>query len=182
MSDIPWFMLSPSPVSLIQYAILTWIMWSYFLRAGKYEKHSRILSLIDSFFVVAFFVVLTDAFWVSFSILKWLPLYPQDALQIYASLGRDLLAALLFGMFIWDNLKQKVISFNFSVIFWLCISFLFQAAWFFFAGSPGVTDYTFAWRHGYPLEFVLIAWSLSHVLMRIPLWAAIMKTRSPFYA
>ena len=178
MSAVPWFMLSPSPVSLIQYAVLTWIMWGYLSRNVEFKKHARLHRLINSFFIVAFFVVLTDAFWVLFSILKWLPLYPGDALQICSSLGRDIMGAALFYVMIGGYFKQKILHFNSSVIFWMCVCFISQAAWFFFSPSPGFTDYTFAWRYGYPVEVVAGSWFLSHFIMRIPLWFAILKTRN----
>lgn len=175
--NLPWFMFSPSPVSLIQYAVLTWIFWGYFLRAAAYRNHSRILAAIDSFFLVAFFVVLTDSFWCVFCILKWLPLYPQDTLQIFSSLGRDLLAAALFWIFLIDHKRAGVFTFDGSVKFWLLISFISQGAWFFLAPSIIYTDYTQAWIQGSSLEFVLAAWIFSHFIMRIPLWMALINTR-----
>lgn len=175
--NLPWFMFSPSPVSLIQYAVLTWIMWGYFLRTAKYKKHPRIMAAIDGFFLVAFLVVLTDSFWCVFCILKWLPLYPQDALQIFSSLGRDLLAAALFGIFLLDHKKAGVINFDAPVKFWLLISFISQGAWFLLAPSIIFTDYTQAFLQGSSLEFILAAWIWSHFIMRIPLWLALLNTR-----
>ena len=174
---VPWFMLSPSPVSLIQYAVLTWILWGYLLKAVKYKKHPRILAATDAFFIVAFFVVLTDSFWCLFCVLKWLPLYPQDALQIYSSLGRDLVAAVLFWIFIWDHFKTGVLNFSKSAQFWLIICFVSQALWFWLAPSPAFTDYTFAWRHGFSSEFMLVAFAFSHFIMRVPLWLALLNIR-----
>jgi len=174
---LPWFMYSPSPVSLIQYAVLTWIMWGYLLKAATYERHHRILAATESFFVVAFFVVLTDSFWCLFCALKWLPLYPGDALQVFSSLGRDIAAALLFFIMIFHHFRSGVIQINKSVIFWLLVSFGSQALWFFLAPSPSFTDFTYAWRHGSSPEFVLAAFVFSHFIMRIPLWVAIFKTR-----
>lgn len=177
MVNMPWFMYSPSPVSLLQYAVLAWIMWGYLLKAAKYKKHPRILAAIDAFFVIAFFVVLTDIFWCMFCVLKWLPVYPGDALQIYASLGRDIMAATLFWVFSWDHFKSGILNFSGAVKFWLLISFISQALWFLLAPSPAFTDFTFAWRHGFSGEFVLAAFIFSHFIMRIPLWLAIINTR-----
>ena len=177
MSAMPWFMLSPSPVSLIQYALLTWILWGYFSRAVNYKRLPRLMSFLDAFFVVAFFVCITDAFWCSFTMLKWLPLHPGNAFQIGSSLLRDLMGALLFFLFIGDYFRQKVLTFNSSVTFWLLICLLSQALWFWLAPSPAFTDYTYAWRHGSDAWIIVGSWILSHFIMRIPLWIAILKTR-----
>lgn len=177
MVDVPWFMLSPSPVSLIQYAVLTWIIGDYLLKNIEYRRAPRVMSLIEGFFVVAFFVCITDAFWCSFTMLKWVPLHPGDAFQIGSSLLRDLVAALLFFLFIGDYFRQKVLNFSSSVSFWLLICFVSQAAWFWLAPSPAFTDYTYAWKHGYPWISICFSWAISHFIMRIPLWIAIIKTR-----
>jgi hypothetical protein len=174
--DVPWFMLSPSPVSLIQYAVLTWIMWGYLLNNVAYKKHPRIMSAIDGFFVAAFFVVLTDAFWVIFSLIKWLPLYPGDLSLLLMSLGRDLGAALLFGLFIFDHFKSGVLQWRIPV-FWILISFVVQFLYFCGSSSPAFTDYTYAWRHGSDIGIIIVSWIFSHFILRIPLWIAIINTR-----
>lgn len=179
--NLPWFMYSPSPVTLFQYGILIWIFWGYFLKVATYKKHPRILAAVDAALLVAFFVVLTDSFWCMLCVLKWLPLFPGDAIQIYSSLGRDLLAAALFGIMICDHLKKGVLQFSKTVIFWLLLSLSFQIIWFSFSPSPAYTDFTFAWRHGYPPAFVLAAFILSHFIMRIPLWLALLNTRSDLW-
>lgn len=175
--QLPWFMYSPSPISLMQYAILAWIFWGYFLKNVQYSRHPRIMAALDAAFTVAFFVVITDAFWCVFCVLKWLPLFPGDALQIYSSLGRDLAAAALFGIIIFDHFKSRVLEFSRTVMGWLILCFGAQAIWFDLAPSPAFTDPTFAWRHGYPLEVVLFTFLISHFLMRIPLWLALLNTR-----
>lgn len=172
MSDMPWFMLSPSPVSLIQYALLTWI-GSRYLRERIDYKHPRIMSLIQSFLVVAFFVVITDSFWAGFQAWKFIPMFPQDANQILFSFARDIVAAFLFFMLIGGYFRTGVLSYGVPVIAGLFLNLEAQALWFLLAPSPAYTDYTFAWRSGYPLDFILWIWIISHLIMRLPLWMSI---------
>jgi len=178
MVDVPWYMLSPSPVSLIQYVILSWILSRYLLKKVKYTRAPRIMSLIDSFFVVAFFVCITDGFWCLFTAIKWLPLHPEDFLIMGCSLGRDLLGAALFFLMIGGYFKHKILVANSTVVFWVLVCFISQVVWFLLAPSPGFTDYVYAWRHGYSFWIIISSWILSHFVMRIPLWIAILKTRS----
>lgn len=177
MIETPWFMLSPSPVSLIQYAALSWILWGYFLRAAKYEKHARILSLLDAFFTVALFVCLTDAIWVALTMKFWLPLHPGDLWLLIQSLIRDFCGAGLFGLLVFDHFRSGVLELSKSAVFWLLVCALSQAAWFALAPSPVFTDYVYAWRHGSELWIVVFSWILSHWIMRIPLWLAIINVR-----
>lgn len=172
MSDVPWFMLSPSPVSLIQYVVLIW-MGSRFLQKRVKYKHARSTSLVQSSLAVGFFVVLTDSFWAGFCALKFIPMFPQDAQQILFSFGRDLVAALLCFLLIGGHFITGVLSFDLIVKSGLFLCFQAQALWFLMAPSPAYTDYTFAWRHGYSLEFIVATWLLSHFIMRLPLWMSI---------
>lgn len=179
--SVPWYMLSPSPITFIQWGVLTWIMWGYFSRAVEYKKLPRLMSLLDALFVVAFFVVLTDSFWALFTLLKWLPLHPGDFVQIGSSFLRDLIGALLFYLFIGGYFKQHTLSLDRSVIFWLLVCFFSQAAWFLLAPSPGFTDYRYAWRHGSDIGIIIGSFLFSQFVMRIPLWITILKTRMEFY-
>lgn len=175
-------MLSPSPVSLIQYVVLTWIGAKYLKKRITY-KHAMLMSLVQSFLIVAAFVVVTDAFWVGFQAIKFIPMFPQDANQILFSFGRDVVAALLFFLLIGDHFRTGVISFNYVVKAGLLMNLEAQAVWFLLAPSPAYTDYTFAWKYGYPLETVLAVWIVSHFIMRIPLWISVItafrKGRKP---
>lgn len=176
--DLPWFMFSPSPVSFLQYGALIWIMWNFFSNSVKYNKLPRLNSLLDAVFVVGFFVCLTDAMWVSMCLLRWLPLYPGDLWLLLFALGRDLCASALFGLMIWDHFRSGKLDLMNSSFIWLGICLTAQALWFAFSPSPAFTDYTYAFRHGYDLPVILGSWLLSHWIMRIPLWFAILKTRS----
>jgi len=153
--DVPWFMLSPSPVSFIQYAVLTWIMWSYFSRVGKYRKYPRLMSLLDAFSVVIVFVCITDAVWVSLTIWRWLPFHPDSALQIFSSLGRDIVGALVFLLMIWDHFKNGNLDFMSSSVFWLGVCAAAQFVWFAFSPSQIFTDYIWAYKSGSDIGIII---------------------------
>ena len=168
-----WFMLAPSPVSLVQYAILTWFLSRYLIKKVEYRRAPQLFSLIDGFMIVALFVLIGDLFWCLFCILKWLPLFPWDLIQIVTSLLRNVVGIILFFLLIGDHFFNGVLTFGRSVKFWLLIMFLSQGIWFLWAPSPAYTDYVFAWRHGYSFETIFTSFLLSHFVMRIPLWMSI---------
>jgi len=161
-------------VSIAQYLILSWIVSRYLIKNVEYKRAPQLLSLVDGFMVMGFFVVLTDAFWCGFCALKWLPLFPGDILQISSSFFRDLVGCLLFFLFIGNYFKTEVLRMNKKAWFMLLICFVSQGLWFLLAPSPAFTDYTYAFRHGFPLEFLAAAFLFSHFIMRLPLWLIIL--------
>lgn len=127
--------------------------------------------MIDGFFIAAFFVVFTDAFWAGFCALRWVPLFPQDLDQILFSFWRDIVGCLLFFLF----MPIRALKFGSKVKFGLLICFVSQGLWFLLAPSPAYTDYAFAWRHGFSLEFIVSSFIFSHFIMRLPLWFTIIS-------
>lgn len=174
MAELPWFCLSPNPISLIQYAILSWLVSRQLLKISTYQtlKYPRILSLVDGFFAAAFFIVLGDSFWAGFCALKWVPLFPQDLNQILFSFLRDVAACFLF-FFI---MPIRVMNSGWKVKTGILIMFVPQGLWFLLAPSPAFTDYTFAWRHGFSANIIIGDLILSHFLMRLPLWFTIISS------
>lgn len=162
-------MLSPSPVSLAQYAILTFFV-------SRRLPGSRIQRVLQGFFVVAFFVLVGDAMWSGLCALKWIPMFPGDAWQIIFSFGRDVLGAGLMLIMMGDLFLEKKLRFNEITWIMLFLAFEMQLFWFLWAPSPAFTDYTFAWRHGFSLDVVFTSWILGHWLMRIPIWLAVWST------
>ena len=169
-------MFSPSPVSLAQYAVLSWVIARHLLKKVEYKRVPRLVSLVDGFFVVAFFVVVTDAFWCLFCILRWLPLFPNDLVQIVSSFFRDVAGAALFFLLIGGYFRNGVLDFKRTVP-WLFVCFVSQGLWFLLAPSLAFTDYVYAFRHGFSLWFVLGSFVFSHFVMRLPLWVVILKSR-----
>lgn len=166
MIDVPWFMLSPSPVSLIQYAVLTYFVARKL--SGAWWKRA-----VQGILVTMLFVLIGDAIWAGLCSARWISLFPQDAWQIITSFLRDILGAGVMFLMIGDLFLEKKLRFDGLPLFFLFVCFCFQLIWFTLAPSPAFTDYTFAWRHGYSLDVVFVSWILGHWIMRIPLWLGI---------
>lgn len=184
MDPVPWYMLSPSPVSILQYLILSWIVSRHLIKTVEYKRFPQLLSFVDGFMIMGFFVVLCDAFWCIFCALKWLPLFPQDLIQILSSFARDAVACFMLFLLIGDYFLNGVIRMKRGS--WILLGFciLSLGLWFLLAPSIAYTDYTFAWKAGYPLSFVFTDFVFSHFLMRIPLWlliVSVLNTRRKFH-
>lgn len=172
MVNVPWYMLSPSPITIIQYILLAWIAYRFFIKNVTYKRASKLMALCDSAFIVAFFVVITDAVWCACCALKWTPLYPQDTWQITSSFLRDIAGSILFYLFIGNYFKHGILTFSRLTKISLVVNVVMSALWFALAPSIGYTDYTQAWKLGYSTSFIISDLFFSHILMRIPLWVA----------
>lgn len=169
VQEVPWFMLSPSFVSIAQYLVLTWLVY-------RHIEGSKLKRFVLGFMVVAFFVLIGDAIWAGFCGLKWIPMFPSDAEQISFSFLRDLCGILLMIFMAGDLFLERKLRFDAITFTAIATGLIMQFVWFAYAPSPAFTDYTFAFRHGYSFDVVLTAWLLGHWIMRIPIWIAIWST------
>lgn len=168
---IDLFVFTPNPFSLIQYAILAWVVSRQLLKTVKYKRAPGFFSWIDGLFIVAFFVVIGDAFWAGWCALRFVPMFPNDLDQILISFFRDITAIVFFYMV----MERKAVYISRNVVIGLFVVGASQFVWFFLAPSPAYTDHTFAVRHGFPLVHVLAVYSISHFFMRLPLWFTILQ-------
>jgi hypothetical protein len=172
MVDVPWFMLSPGPASLAQYAILTFIGYRFFTKNVQYKRFSKLMALTDSAILVGLFVLGTDAVWCVACGLRWVPLFPQDTWQITSSFLRDVAATVFFFLFVGDYFRKGTLRFTFQTKYALLLCVVEMALWFGLAPSIPYTDYIQAWKLGYPAQFIIADFIFSHFLTRIPLWIA----------
>lgn len=165
-------MLSPSPLTMIQYIILIWIGYRFFIRNIMYKKFSKLMALCNSAFVVGLFVTITDTVWCAFCAFKWVPVYPQDTWQIICSFLRDIVGIVFFYLFIGNYFNHDLLKFSIVTKVSLLVNIMLMGLWFYLAPSIAYTDYIQAWKLGYPTSFIISDLFLSHFLMRIPLWIA----------
>lgn len=163
---VPWFALSPSPFSIAFYLIL--IVYTY--RKIACYGHSvnirdKIVFWTDAFFIVGFFIVFLDSFWILASWIRFGAAYPESAFQLAASFGRNMAAIILCYLIAGVHLQRINPSRLTFTFFYLDVFFL--AAWFYVAPNPSLTDWTFAIRHGYPASRILTAFLISHIIGKI---------------
>jgi hypothetical protein len=172
MADVPWWMLSPGPVSIAQYAILTLIGYRFFSKNVQYKRFSKLMALTDSAMLVGLFVLGTDTVWCAACGLRWVPLFPQDTWQITSSFLRDVVAVAFFFLFVGDYFRKGMLKVSFQTKYALLVCVVVMALWFGLAPSIAYTDYIQAFKRGYSAQFILADFVFSHFLTRIPLWIA----------
>lgn len=163
MSELAWWMLSPSPFSILFYLLLTFYGMRKLMAKVQYKR--KVLgSFTDGLFLVGFIVLITDTIWVVMSGLRFGSLYPRSVPQLVLSAGRNLVGLLLCYLLVGGYFKQGVCKLTKHTAQLILVNTVFIVVWFLLAPSPAYTDWTFAIRHDYPLLTVLSSFLISHII------------------
>ena len=157
----PWFYSSPSPMSIIFHACIIWLGAIVLRERLEYKKHPILMSLTDSFFVVGFIVLSGDFIWMALCGLRFLPAYPDNLFLVLTTLGRDA-AGMIFCFLLQKDKIGKVIKLKKNTVLWYVILIAFLGFNFLIATDPTWTDWTYAIRMGYNVDYIfksfLVTW------------------------
>ena len=164
MNNVPWYALSPSPFTIIFWLILVFWGAKQLLKRTEYRRWKLLNAFTDSVFILGFIVLLGDLTWVVFCGLRFGWTYPDSVLQLVFSGGRNVAGIMFCFLLIGSHFKNGVLTFSSKTGGLLIVNGFFIFVWFLLAPSPAFTDWTFAIRHGFPLETVLTSFFISHVV------------------
>lgn len=180
MADLPWYAFSPSPWTLVFWAILAIyivrkILSYYPMLAWDFKTKwkTRIHLYTTALFIIGFFVLSTDNFYILGALWKWGPLFPESQLQLIFCLGRNIVGMIFCRIFFLEYVKDKIIVLNRRLIIAYGINAMFFIVWFAWASSPALTDWTFAIRHDYPAPIIQLSFFISHFIGRV-IWLLIL--------
>lgn len=167
---MPWWAFSPSPFSLIFYAILIAYATAKMLKRNTYRRTGIwkvIVAFTDGFFALAFLVLLTDLLWIVGSGLRFGGMYPESVLQLVLCAFRN-----IFGLIGVNYITSKFFDYGLlNVTKWTTILFyvnvLYLVLWFTLSPSPAYTDWTFAIKYDYPLQIIVQSFLTSHIVGRV---------------
>lgn len=159
-------MLSPSPFTLIFYVALAAYasVKLYRIYGHNYRKVKALAIVSDAVFLVGFVVLTLDTVWIIICGLRFGWQYPESVLQLVACLFRNLGIVTLCYVFEKDYLKERATQWTFITF---CLNVAFMGVWFWLSPSPAYTDWTFAFKNGYPLSTVLTSFLISHVAGKV---------------
>lgn len=167
MSDVPWFALSPSPLSLSIYVVM--ILYAAYKIKKFYPDRRLILRLTDGFFLTGLTTLSFDSIWIIFSALRWGSLFPwKDVFQLILCFGRNISGLILCILLVLWLFHGGVVKVRRSTILIYAINVIYLAIWFSFSISPAGTDWTYAIRHNAPFQVILTSFFLSHIIGRFP--------------
>ena len=163
-----WLYRSPSPLTLCIYTLFSYYGYRKLSKGTiRWTLKWFLGDFTSAIFVLGIPVLIGDALWCMFSLLRFGSLFPNDVLLMVLSIARDVAGVLTCWLFIRRLFDRKVVSF--TPDFWfiiIVVNFLFFVMWFGLAADPSVTDWTYAIIHGYDLSRILKTLVLSHGLGR----------------
>ena len=162
--EVPWWALSPSPVSILFYLLLAFYAMKRLLQVKHYPKWTYVVTFTDALLLVGFVVLLLDACWVLVCAIRFLPEYPGSFFQLAFSFCRDI-AGVVFCYLLTSSLfKHRIFTIRQQTPILFVLNLLFLIVWFWAAPSPAYTDWTFAIRNDYGWDVVAASFVMSHVL------------------
>ena len=167
MIDVPFWVKSPSPFTLIFWLVLA--LWGNLHIKGKikYKRFPLLAGLTDSIFVVGLMAFSYDTLWVVCQGLKFGSLYPADLFDLFKSLLRNLGFLGLCTVYCYPLFKKKIIGIKKITLILLGIEVVYFGLWFMFAPNISWTDWTFAIRYNFPNDRVVQAFIISHVIGKL---------------
>jgi len=160
--NVPWYALSPSPITIIFYGLLS------LYGAKKMMKGSNSKSLFtwiktanDSLIFLGIIVLIGDVFWCVACYLRFASTF-TGGLQLIVCIIRDLAGLTLCVIWSKPLFKSQIVKFDFLTFIGFTLLIVFLTVWFVEAGDPSWTDWTYAIRNNYSLQRILTSVFISH--------------------
>ncbi len=163
MTELAWWMLSPSPFTLAFYAACS-LYGAWKIRriyGDSYKRLKFLTALTDAVFMFGFLVVLLDSIWIIICGLRFGWVFPNSVPQLLASLFRNAMILALCYLYAHRYLQARATDKTFLMI---VVNVAFMAVWFAVSPSPAWTDWTYAFRNGYSWATVITSFFVSHVV------------------
>jgi len=162
MKAVAWWQKSPSP-----YTLIVWSIWA--ILKAKQMKPKTFRKWCYWFATYAFSVGLVvlpfDSVWVILQNVKFGYLFPNEVVPTLAtSLSRNV-AVFALCLNMTKEIRYKIDVKLTSYLFLASFIPLF-AVWFGLAVDPSITDWTYAIRFGYSTSRIIVAFVISHIIMK----------------
>jgi len=167
MVDVPWWARSPSPFTFIFWIVLTGWVNLQIRGRRKYKRFPRVMSFIDSIFIVGLVSLSFDSYWILFQGLRFSHLYPEDAFELVIRLVQNLGLFVVCLLNAYPLYKDRLIHISNYTLFLLGWEASFFALWFAISPNISYTDWTFGIRMGFGTTQILAAFFISHILGKL---------------
>ena len=143
-----WYTISPTPWSVVLYAIWAW--WgSKKLPRDAYCRLHRLAAWVDALWIAGIVVLVGDILWVIAVWIRWIPIYPNERILLMYSLIRNLSGLVLCLLMSRNWWKSKRIRWGSTIYFLWGINLLYLIVWFGFAPGLEWTHWVYALENGY---------------------------------
>lgn len=144
MNEVPWWALSPSPMTCLYWSILAFY-GAY--KLGSNSKREWIKNFCESAFLLGIVILTYDTVWQLGQWFKFGYLHPEEIITVRNTLIRNASVFSLCALSSWKlSLKTNLIQFK--GIFFILVPILSLSFRFLVAPDPSWTDFTYGLRFG----------------------------------
>ena len=173
--EIPWWALSPNPMTLFQWLTLTtYGTWRLYSVYGDKNRKLRSVAywFTEAAFALGIIVLAGDALWCVLNGIRFGALFPfyPDQFQLVMALVRDVAGLILSYILVRWMFQNGVITYwTPRVILGWALNFAGLLLWFLLAPGMKWIDWHYAIRNGYPWSQVQTTFLIGHVILRLPI-------------
>jgi len=159
-----WYTISPSPWSIILYAI-----WAFYgskkIPKDAYMRLHGLAAWVDAIWVAGVVVLVGDILWVMATWVRWHSVYTGELGLIANSLLRDISILTICLIMSWNMWKTKMVHWGPAVYLLWGVNLLFLLLWFGLAPSLEWTHWVYALENGY--AYWPHVWGINFIIGRI---------------
>lgn len=143
-----WYTISPSPWSIILYALWAW--WgSRRLPRDAYIRFQRLAAWVDALWIAGVVFLVGDVFWIIAVWVRWGSTYPSQIILLVYSLIRNMSGLALCLLLSQNWWKSKRVRWNAEVYCLWLLNLLYLVIWFGLAPGLEWTHWVYAIENGY---------------------------------
>ena len=158
-----WYTISPSPWSILLYAI--WAYWgSKKLPRDTYVHIHRLAAWVDAVWIAGVVVLVGDILWVTAIWIRWHSFFPHEIGLIANTQIRNLSMLTISLIMSWKWWKFKIVHWGKDVYLLWGINLLYFALWIGLAPGIEWTHWVYALENGYP--YWPIPWFITFIIGR----------------
>ncbi len=164
--DLPWWSQSPSPYTLVYWAVLG--LYGAHQFRSKTPKQWIKRMIVGTMLFFLYVLLPIDMVWQSFQWIRFGNLYPDEWVLVVSVFARDLAGMFLCLYFsaLYAK-KEHIILPSYKGMMNLLWIVPFMVVWFMLAPDPSWTDWTYGIRFGYEWRQIWQSFFISHVLLKL---------------
>jgi len=161
---VAWYTISPTPWSVILYAL--WAYWgSKKLPRDGYVRYHRLAAWADALWIAGVVFLVGDILWVLAVWIRWGPIYPGELGLMTNSLIRDFSGLIICLIMSWEWWKNRYVKWGPNVFLLWGVNLLYLLLWFGLAPGLEWTHWVYALEKGYSCWPYV--WVIGYIIGRI---------------
>ena len=144
---IAWYTVSPTPWSIITYALWAW--WASKKISPEGSLRKRLAAWVECVWIAGVVVLVGDILWVSAVWIRWVPTYPDELMLLVYSQIRNFCLLSVSIVMSWHLWEAKIVQWGSTVGKLWGLNLLYLLLWFGLAPGLEWTHWVYSLENGY---------------------------------